>query len=105
MERSEQVSAVWVGNSGRTRMVGSLICSNGAIKGRAALQAMNEEDDFFVQVKENHIINRKIEKCNTNLETGYYPRGNEALGSPCTRSTSRDYNVLILLCYVLILLT
>lgn len=71
MERSEQVSAVWVGNSGRTRMVGRLICSNRAVKGRAALQAMEEEDDFFVQ--------RKIEKFNINLETG-----NEALGSPCT---------------------
>lgn len=41
-------------------MVGRLICSNGAVKGGAALQAMNEEEDFFVQVKENHIKNRKI---------------------------------------------
>lgn len=67
MERSEQVSALWVGNSGRTRVVGSLICSNGALKGRAALQAMSREGDFFVRVKEKHIINRKIEKFNTNL--------------------------------------
>lgn len=52
-------------------MVGRLICSNRAVKGRAALQAMDQEDDFFVH--------RKIEKININLETG-----NEAFGSPCT---------------------